>query len=413
MTWAQSSLRELGTWYGGGTPSKSNPTFWEDGTIPWLSPKDMGPQTLAGTRDHVTSAAISGSATKLVPSNSVAIVVRSGILERKLPVAVVPFQTTLNQDMKALVPRSGVDVRWVAHGLRAFERELLRETRKAGTTVASIEMPRFLAFALPMPPLAEQRRIVEILEDHLSRLDAAIGGIELAQQRAASLLDATLASLFGVTAGERYSLGDIARWSSGGTPSSRVAAYYEGGQIPWCNSGDLNDAHLEMVPKAITRLGLEQSSAKWVPAGSVLVAMYGATIGRVAINDIPMTTNQAVAAAVPNRALLGSEYLFWFLRSQFRSLRAVGKGGAQPNISQGVLKELPIRVPDQLTQEAVVQAAAEAAALHIRAGQLASNLQRRTIALRRATLTAAFSGRLTGQRRDDEVVEELAAAGQP
>lgn len=111
MTWERLPLKETGKWYGGGTPSKSNKSFWTSGTIPWLSPKDMGPEVLRSTQDRITPAAVGGSSVKIVPAGSVAVVVRSGIIERTIPVSLVPFDTTLNQDMKAVAPRPGVDAR--------------------------------------------------------------------------------------------------------------------------------------------------------------------------------------------------------------------------------------------------------------------------------------------------------------
>lgn len=152
----------------------------------------MGPEVLIGTQDRVTQAAVAQSAAKLVPAGSVAVVTRSGILERTVPVAVVPFETTLNQDMKAVVPHEGIDARWVAWGLRAFERELLRDTRKAGTTVASLEMPRFHAFELPVPSPDEQHRIVNLIEGHLSRLHASRANLEDARRRLIALVKSSL-----------------------------------------------------------------------------------------------------------------------------------------------------------------------------------------------------------------------------
>lgn len=153
--WERLPLGALGEWYGGGTPSKDRSDYWSCGTVPWLSPKDMGPDVLHSTRDRITDEAVAGSAARLVPAGSVALVVRSGILERTLPISVVPFEVTLNQDMKALVPREGVDARWVAWGLRSREQHLLRQCRKGGTTVASLETKRLLAEVLPVPPLSE------------------------------------------------------------------------------------------------------------------------------------------------------------------------------------------------------------------------------------------------------------------
>ncbi|WP_280302307.1 restriction endonuclease subunit S [Nocardia neocaledoniensis] len=190
--WTSTTLAELGTWYGGGTPSKSNPAFWTNGSVPWLSPKDMGCNTIVDTQDHITRDAIDRSSTKLVPAESVAFVVRSGILERKFPVAVVPFETTLNQDMKAIVPFGGIDVRWLAWALRALEHKILTSCRKAGTTVASIATPALQKLRIPLPPLAEQRRIVEALEGHLSRLDAAKSSVTTGLRRTDDLKNSLL-----------------------------------------------------------------------------------------------------------------------------------------------------------------------------------------------------------------------------
>jgi len=149
-------------------------------------------------------------------------------------------------------------------------------------------------------------------------------------------------------------LGDVANWGSGGTPKSGVAQFY-GGDIPWVVSGDLNDEQIRSATSTITDEGLKSSSAKWVPEGSVLIAMYGATIGRLAIVGQPLTTNQAVAFATPHKGLIDKRFLFWYLWSQRDALRKTGKGGAQPNISQAILKAWPIPVPPVAEQHRIVE----------------------------------------------------------
>ncbi|WP_230195283.1 restriction endonuclease subunit S [Streptomyces coriariae] len=150
-------------------------------------------------------------------------------------------------------------------------------------------------------------------------------------------------------------LASVASWGSGGTPKSGVAQYY-GGDIPWVVSGDLNDEQIHSVKLTITAEGLKSSSAKWVPEGSVLIAMYGATIGKLAITGQPLTTNQAVAFATPHQGLIDKRFLFWYLRSQRDALRKTGKGGAQPNISQAILKAWPVPVPPVAEQHRIVEA---------------------------------------------------------
>ncbi|MFB7107912.1 restriction endonuclease subunit S [Streptomyces sp. NPDC056190] len=153
-------------------------------------------------------------------------------------------------------------------------------------------------------------------------------------------------------------LQDVARWGSGGTPKAKEPAYYGGG-IPWAVIGDLNDSVLTRTTQTITEDGLENSSARWVPAGSVLVAMYGASIGKLALAEKSVTTNQAIAHAVPYRDVTCRKYLFWYLLSQRAELIRAGKGGAQPNISQAVLKSWPIAVPPVPEQHRIIEALEE------------------------------------------------------
>lgn len=248
---------------------------------------------------------------------------------------------------------------------------------------------------VPVPPLVEQRRIVDLLEDHSSRLDAADTELIRVRARLGLLREIQLHMRFAGAEGDEVTLGEIARWGSGGTPRAGSPAYYEGGSIPWVVSGELKDEPLSGAHTQITEAGLKESSAKWVPAGAVLVAMYGATIGKLATTLAPVTTNQAVAHAVPLETYVSVEYLFWYLRSQRRHLVAAGKGGAQPNISQTVLKAWPLRLPPKGVQAAAVQEAEQLQDLIARLDGQITIARRRAVSLRRALLAAAFSGRLS------------------
>ncbi|MFT3874447.1 MAG: restriction endonuclease subunit S [Nocardioides sp.] len=157
------ALRNIGTWYGGGTPSKGRADYWQDGIIPWLSPKDMIRGTLSGTEDRIAAAALESSAVKLVPAGSVAFVVRSNILRRRLPVALVPFATTLNQDMRALVPREDILLDYVAQVCRARAGAILSSAGRTDGSMAAIGGPALLEFKIPVPPPAVQQAIAEML----------------------------------------------------------------------------------------------------------------------------------------------------------------------------------------------------------------------------------------------------------
>ena len=145
-------------------------------------------------------------------------------------------------------------------------------------------------------------------------------------------------------------LGSIFTITSGGTPLTSNREYYEKGNIPWVKTGDLKVKYLMEVPDSITKTGLENSSAKVFPPKTVLIAMYGATIGACSILKIAAATNQACGAILPNENV-NEEYLYYYLSSVKQSFINKGVGGGQPNISATILKETKfpfIPISDQL-----------------------------------------------------------------
>lgn len=175
--WRRTQLGQIGRWFGGGTPSKANPSFWTDGNIPWVSPKDMKTERIADAQDHITADAVANSATSLVAKDSVLVVVRSGILKHTLPVAITECEVALNQDLKAVTPDEGVRSDYLALALKAFERDILQTCSKSGTTVQNLEMPVFLRFPIPVAPEKEQRRIVAEIEKQFTRLEAGVAAL--------------------------------------------------------------------------------------------------------------------------------------------------------------------------------------------------------------------------------------------
>src|SRR5205809_5087596 len=133
-------------------------------------------------------------------------------------------------------------------------------------------------------------------------------------------------------------LGDIANTSSGGTPDRGVSSYY-GGEIPWLKSGELNDAVVTEAQEFITQEGLDHSSAKIFPKGTLLIALYGATVGKTGILGIDASTNQAICSVTPKSDILNRNYLFWCLRNKRIDFLEKSFGGAQPNISQTFLQD--------------------------------------------------------------------------
>jgi type I restriction enzyme, S subunit len=128
-SWTQLSFRDLGIWVGGGTPPKKNPEYW-DGDVPWVSSKDMVAPILSDTTDHISKKALEVSAAKRFAANSIAFVVRSGILEHTLPIALVPFDAAANQDMRVLTPRPDICPQWLLLALLARQDQLRRDCQR-------------------------------------------------------------------------------------------------------------------------------------------------------------------------------------------------------------------------------------------------------------------------------------------
>jgi len=179
--WATAQFGSLGDWHGGGTPSKAVSEYWQNGTVCWVSPKDMKRFLIDSTQDQITEKAIEESVTNRVPANSVLMVTRSGILEHSFPVAVNTVPVTMNQDLKAVAVR-GVDPIYTRYYLQARAQDILRTCRKDGTTVPSLDTDRLAAYSVVVAPAAEQRRIVSKIDELFSHINEGEQALERVQK---------------------------------------------------------------------------------------------------------------------------------------------------------------------------------------------------------------------------------------
>lgn len=200
-------------------------------------------------------------------------------------------------------------------------------------------------------------------------------------------------------------LQNIANWGSGGTPSRSHDEYYNG-NIPWFKTGDLGPKLITEASEYITDAGVKNSSAKYFPKGSVAIAMYGATIGKTSILGIDATTNQACAVGTPIEGITSSIFLYYFLLNEKNAFIKKGKGGAQPNISQAVLKEHPLCLPPYAEQKIIAEK------LDTLLAQVVSTKARLECAFnkiemfKRAVMDFAVKGDLTKEWRNKNEINE-------
>ena len=194
--WELVPLKYLCGFSGGGTPSKDNLSYWTGGDIPWVSPKDMKSFWLNDTQDKLTEKAVKESSTNFVDSGALLMVVRSGILQRTIPIAINTMRVTLNQDMKALNFNERMNVEFAANYILGNVASLLLEWLKEGATVESIEHEYLANSLLPVPPIPEQVAINQVLNERMIAFqdleNNAARGISLLQERRIALISAAV-----------------------------------------------------------------------------------------------------------------------------------------------------------------------------------------------------------------------------
>ncbi|MCG3669268.1 restriction endonuclease subunit S [Aliarcobacter butzleri] len=202
-------------------------------------------------------------------------------------------------------------------------------------------------------------------------------------------------------------LEQIADMTSGGTPS-RTKKEYWNGNINWLKSGELKDTYIHEVEEKITEDGLKGSSAKIFPKDTLLMAMYGATVGRLGILNVDSSTNQAVCAIFNHHKLFVNEYLFFYLLSMRQKMLKDSFGGAQPNLSQGYIKSIDIPFAPLNEQKRIVAKIEKLFSNLDNSDKYLLHLEKQLKRYRQSVLKSAFEGELTKEWREKQTNLETA-----
>ena len=379
-SWVWTTLGEIGNWQSGATPSRLRKDYY-GGNIPWLKTGDLNDGYISDIPEYITETALKETSVKLNPKDSVLIAMYGATIGK---VGILSFPATTNQACCACTDYL-VKKMYLFYFLLANREKFI--AMGGGGAQPNISKEKIVSTLIPLPPKQEQSRIVEGIEHWLSLVDCieknkdnlqrtikkakskiltlAIHGKLVPQdptdEPATELLKRINPNAEITSDNGHYqklpegwcltTLGSIGNWQSGATPSRLQKEYY-GGIIPWLKTGDLNDGIITNIPEFITEKALAETSVKLNPSGSVLIAMYGATIGKVGILSFPATTNQACCACVDYK--LEQMYLFYFLLANRENFIRMGGGGAQPNISKEKIINTVISLPPLKEQHRIV-----------------------------------------------------------
>lgn len=421
--WEWATLDELGSWSGGGTPAKGNKDYWQEGTIPWVSPKDMKSLFVSAPQDRITQLATDETVARPIRENSVAFVVRSGILEHTLPIALVTVKAAVNQDMRVLTPHDSINPKWLLYALLG-DRERIRSTcQKDGTTVASLDVPKLTRWRIGLPPRPEQDRIVEAVERLLAQVDSASTDISeavtLSRSFEASVIEAVLS-------GDSTGLDDEtakALRSAHSVPLAERASIRYGwtakaeasGNAKMLRITDIQDESVDWTSVPRCEIPANRLEEFRLAAGDIVFARTGATTGKSYLITSDAPEDAAFASYLirvrPDKEL-EPQFLWLFFRSSayWRYIREQSRGIGQPNVNGKILGGLEVPVVPLDVQRAAVKVA-ETALGAVRASRAevvgAGRLAR---FVRSAVFSHALNGRLVEQDDKEGSATDLLAA---
>lgn len=343
--WVTMKLGNLGKFLGGGTPSTKNSNFW-NGDIPWISSSDLTEENIYQINSvrFITKDAISQSATKLIPANSILIVSRVGVGK----VAVNKTELCTSQDFTNLVACTE-NVVFLAYLIKVETKCLLEFNQ--GTSIKGFVKSDLVALELKLPLIPEQTRIAAFLSAIDEKLTQLKKKKTLLEQYKKGVMQKIFSQelRFKDENGKEFpewemkKLGEIGTFFSGGTPLTTKRQYF-GGKIPFIRSGEINSDQTEQY---ITELGLKNSSAKTIEVGDLIYALYGATSGEVAISKINGAINQAILCI---RTSEQNQFLYYYLLLKKEIIIKTYLQGGQGNLSAEIIKSLKVPIPSKVEQ---------------------------------------------------------------
>ena len=369
--WGYSPVKYFTEIINGSTPSSSEESYW-DGDINWVTTDDLGKlnqKYIFNTRRTITELGYKSCGTTIAPKGSVVISSRAPIGH----LGILKIDACTNQGCKTLIPKN-INSEFLHYYLLIGKNEL--EALGQGSTFKELPTSALKGFKIISPPIEEQTTIANYLDQKTTQIDDLIAKkerlIQLLEEERTAIINQAVTKGLDPSVPMKDSgiewLGEIPdhwelwkishafkRIGSGTTPESGNPLYHDNGTINWLNTGDLNDSEVVSCNKKITEQAIKDyTSLKLFPAGSLVMAMYGATIGKTGIIKFDTTTNQACCVFCKGEIIDLKFLQYWFFAKK-ENIINLAIGGGQPNISQNILKDSRVNCPEISEQIRIVQ----------------------------------------------------------
>jgi restriction modification system DNA specificity domain protein len=366
--WKEKTLGELSIRVSSGlTPLKSNKEFWENPIIPWLKTDQLGEKYIFDTNTKISKEALEQTSLRIYPENTISIAMYGeGKTRGNLSIIKAPMTTNqaccnLELDTKL------ADVEYVYYYLKTQYDALRKLSSGVRKNLNSNDIKNYKIY-IP-ESVSFQKSIVRILTSLDNKISVNNQINQELEAMAKTLYDYWFVqfdfpdqngNLYKSSGGKMVyhpelkreipegwgvaKVEDIAQTGSGGTPKSTNVSYYSNGEIPWINSGELEQTVITSTSNFITEEGLNNSSAKLFPSGTILVAMYGATAGKVSFLTFEASTNQAICAIMLTDIRM-RYYLKNVIEDLYQYLVKLSTGSARDNLSQDMIKNIKVVIP--------------------------------------------------------------------
>jgi len=368
--WGVERLKRIAKIVNGSTPKTSIAEYW-NGDIVWVTPADISKVSslkISGSEKKITHEGLNNCGTSIVPQGSIILTTRAPIGN----LAIANNSLCTNQGCKSLIP-TNIYSPYLFYFL--FVSKEILQSIGSGTTFKELSTDNLASFMIVLPPKYEQKSIAAYLDRKTTQIDNLISKkqklIELLKEERAAIINQAVTKGLNPDAPMKDSgiewIGEVPEhWEmekvshafstvgSGTTPIAGNPEYHNEGITPWINTGDLNNGRLKTCSKKITNIAFNDYSAlKIYPIGSLIIAMYGATIGKVSILDFTACTNQACCVLSESKKWNVKYVFYWFIANK-EHIVSMSYGGGQPNISQEIIKSLRIPLPERNEQYAII-----------------------------------------------------------